>query len=484
MTTLRKAGVRAPTGGGPIMEVNVRRVASSLLFALFASPSLARIAGKVCENTCATANNGVCEDLDHGSCAFGSDCGDCGGEKHYCCETEITVCNDMSNATSDEALMSMVNHRLGNINESVTDPSIEPRHACVPITCTNYPGCGGCEDMPACLPMSGTDRACSLAACEVDDNFGHTENGIVSPNYTDSRFLFSFSRSVGDGNVALVPDWWYTADPSTCVLLEGNEQPWDEREPKVVFRGDTTSGDYNRFQKANNVTNKVMRKDFVAKVAGNGLFDVVHAGGGRGSGASGHMDNTEQLAHKCLLYLEGNDVGSSAYWIFGTGSLVLAPEILTSQSIWDIKPWVHYVPFKNDLSDVNEVAQKYCGADVTGVDNGGNTSLSELRALRLYSQKRSAGRVLSASAREQRASAGAGASALLPERLPKREASAVHLEEAPSDDVAADISTIVQTARAYHAEMCDYRKEAVRMYAVLRRYADVTSSGSRAASRR
>ena len=60
--------------------------------------------------------------------------------------------------------------------------------------------------------------------------------------------------------------------------------------------------------------------------------------------------------HKYLIYLEGNDAGSNPRWIFSTQCVVFAPDIFTSELTWHyhIKPWTHYIPFKHDLSDLEE----------------------------------------------------------------------------------------------------------------------------------
>lgn len=65
----------------------------------------------------------------------------------------------------------------------------------------------------------------------------------------------------------------------------------------------------------------------------------------------------EQLASKFLLSLEGNDVASGLKWMMASNSTVIMPKP-TCESWFcegELVPWVHYVPVRHDLADLNEV---------------------------------------------------------------------------------------------------------------------------------
>lgn len=58
---------------------------------------------------------------------------------------------------------------------------------------------------------------------------------------------------------------------------------------------------------------------------------------------------------KYLVVLRGLDVGSSFYWTMNSGSLGLVMETpFESFASVHFEPWIHYVPFKEDLSDFEE----------------------------------------------------------------------------------------------------------------------------------
>ena len=67
----------------------------------------------------------------------------------------------------------------------------------------------------------------------------------------------------------------------------------------------------------------------------------------------------QMLSYKALIFLEGNDVSSGLKWGLYSKSVVLMPRpIFTSWAMEELlEPWVHYVPIKEDLSDVEEKIQ-------------------------------------------------------------------------------------------------------------------------------
>ena len=62
------------------------------------------------------------------------------------------------------------------------------------------------------------------------------------------------------------------------------------------------------------------------------------------------------LNHKVLLAVEGNDVPSSLRWMMQANSVVLMapPTCETNFCETLLRPWVHYVPLKEDMTDLRE----------------------------------------------------------------------------------------------------------------------------------
>ena len=67
------------------------------------------------------------------------------------------------------------------------------------------------------------------------------------------------------------------------------------------------------------------------------------------------LSQQDMLNYKYLLVLRGSDVASSFYWTMNSGSLGLVMEgYFDSFASAHFKPWEHYVPFKADLSDLED----------------------------------------------------------------------------------------------------------------------------------
>ena len=68
------------------------------------------------------------------------------------------------------------------------------------------------------------------------------------------------------------------------------------------------------------------------------------------------MEIQEMLSYKAILFLEGNCVSSGLKWGLYSQSVVLMPRpTITSWAMEELlEPWMHYVPLKDDLSDVEE----------------------------------------------------------------------------------------------------------------------------------
>nr|WP_255720244.1 glycosyl transferase family 90 [Acuticoccus kalidii] len=67
----------------------------------------------------------------------------------------------------------------------------------------------------------------------------------------------------------------------------------------------------------------------------------------------------EHLQSKYLLSLEGNDVATGLKWMLASNSVVIMPPPLIQTWACEglLKPFVHYVPVRQDLADLEDVYQ-------------------------------------------------------------------------------------------------------------------------------
>lgn len=65
----------------------------------------------------------------------------------------------------------------------------------------------------------------------------------------------------------------------------------------------------------------------------------------------------ELLGCKFIISVEGNDVATNLKWIMASNSLCIKPESKVESWLMEglLKPWVHYVPVKDDFSDLLEI---------------------------------------------------------------------------------------------------------------------------------
>jgi len=122
----------------------------------------------------------------------------------------------------------------------------------------------------------------------------------------------------------------------------GRDVPWDVRKSTVVWRGSTTGSG--------------LRRDFVHALSKRGhdvAFDKVVQGKHdwitRSDMLRPPLTLSQQLQHRYLLSLPGNDVASGLKWNLISGSVVIMPTPRKETWLMEgrLKPWVHYIPCEN-----------------------------------------------------------------------------------------------------------------------------------------
>ncbi|MEO1330695.1 MAG: glycosyl transferase family 90, partial [Pseudomonadota bacterium] len=146
------------------------------------------------------------------------------------------------------------------------------------------------------------------------------------------------------------------------------DMPFDDKETRLVFRGATTgkwpkpdvrhpvTGVRYRFAKQLPTLVEDKRID-----AGFTLFEPHVAKQDRDELAAcgavcDRISVAEQLQCKYLLSLEGHDVASGLKWMLASNSVVLTtrPRYVSWLMEDTLVPYKHYVPIKDDLSDISQ----------------------------------------------------------------------------------------------------------------------------------
>jgi hypothetical protein len=152
-------------------------------------------------------------------------------------------------------------------------------------------------------------------------------------------------------------------------LVPRNDRSWSQKTDTAVFRGAATGNGQLAHGGVNQTLDclELPRCQLVYQYASSKLVDAkltklldrlppVYRGVRLTAAVA---DLSEMLAHKGILILEGNDVSSGLKWALLSQSVVLmpAPEYTSWAMEELLEPWMHYIPLKSDLSNVEEMVQ-------------------------------------------------------------------------------------------------------------------------------
>lgn len=209
-----------------------------------------------------------------------------------------------------------------------------------------------------------------------------TETGAVQP-------VFSFNRIEGAVGRILwpLPEYQSIDSPEFLGNLDPTRIPWSQKRDQVAWRGSAggranPKGDVRHertrlmpllkkvkrgevsVDKARMLLKQFPRHRFIDKYINDPRFDIGFVEGNRFT-----LRNEPLLApleksrvpredfqeFKYLAVLRGLDIGSSFFWTMNSGSLGLVMETpFESFASCHFKPWKHYVPFREDLSDFED----------------------------------------------------------------------------------------------------------------------------------
>ena len=151
----------------------------------------------------------------------------------------------------------------------------------------------------------------------------------------------------------------------TCKRI-AKKFPWSKKNSRIFWRGSSTGASITlqnytelpRF-KLTSYSNRYPWLDARFTQFVQGSPEVYEAMALGGNGLSRHVSIKNHFAYKYLLDIDGNSCTfSRCRWILLSNSTLLKP---ASQNIqWyykTLKPYIHYVPLREDLSDLQEVYQ-------------------------------------------------------------------------------------------------------------------------------
>lgn len=171
------------------------------------------------------------------------------------------------------------------------------------------------------------------------------------------------SRVIGDPNGILLPlsrerHWGWRPE-----VIASIDTKWSNKQPTMVWRGITSGAEGVESQRAILVKRWIdhsPQMDIAFSHTTPELNEVL------GPWVRGKLSIKEQLRHAFILAIEGNDVATNLKWILLSRSVPIMPHprfetwLLESQ----LKPWIHYVPVRDDFEDLAEVLA-WCQANMS-----------------------------------------------------------------------------------------------------------------------
>jgi len=129
--------------------------------------------------------------------------------------------------------------------------------------------------------------------------------------------------------------------------VRDNDIPYANKKNSIVWRGASTG-----FNKRNPVIERYYNHPIF-----NIKFSKIIHGKVSKYPEQGSLSMKEQLEYKFILSIEGNDVASGLKWqLYSNSVVIMAKPTCISWAMEDkLMPYVHYIPVKDDHSDLEEV---------------------------------------------------------------------------------------------------------------------------------
>jgi len=203
-------------------------------------------------------------------------------------------------------------------------------------------GDGWSSDASDCIPMF------------VQEKYVHSSGGILAPSRSTNGI---FDRSRRD----------YLYDKNVKIATRAHEVEFTHKKDMAFFRGSTTGGLYTsenwkNFQRSKIVQVSLKRPDLLdARFTVNTQADAkaweeMVAHNFTGAFVKQEVDATN---YKMVVVPDGNSVPDRLMSLLAANVVVLKPSSV-NEEYWyrELVPWEHYIPFKQDVSDLESVLEE------------------------------------------------------------------------------------------------------------------------------
>jgi len=180
----------------------------------------------------------------------------------------------------------------------------------------------------------------------------------------------SWETQVNWSGIKIVPDLYYF----TSRGYEGSfigDMPWMDRQNKIIWRGSTTGLFYQKLEDLDRLPRYRLCSTMarLGDIADVGFTGVVQASDDQQEGAirdrligenlfRSFIPMSDMAQCRYVLDIDGNSNSWNFIEKMRLGCCLLRVESHWRQWFWPrMRPWVHYVPIANDLSDLAEIVR-------------------------------------------------------------------------------------------------------------------------------
>lgn len=181
--------------------------------------------------------------------------------------------------------------------------------------------------------------------------------------------IFSFGKHKGNHFIVTIPDWEMLSDyesrfnPQIETAIK--KFPWEEKEDIAFWRGSTTGGNYSLPS-----WRDFPRVKLVYLSKNHDCIDAKFTNYPQGAASNKELlsdksilgefiSPEDSLQYRYLIDIDGNAcTWSRLYWILRSNCVPFKQQ--SQNTMWyhrALKPFVHFVPYANDLSDLSEMIQ-------------------------------------------------------------------------------------------------------------------------------
>lgn len=220
------------------------------------------------------------------------------------------------------------------------------------------------EPYPALYPKNKNGLPPKLSQQYMNKKYTPVLSPYSNENYADIPFI-------------IPEDWKLATNINDYTILESDRVEWDHKQETAIFRGSATGS----VEFKNNQRLQITKLDYEWNTNKPGLLDAGIVSWNTRDKIDSNLTITyikpsimhemdiflkpripmnKQLSYKYIINIDGHSASNRFSYLLQSGCLILNVEshyVIGNQRWYNhlLKPYVHYVPIKYDLSDLEEI---------------------------------------------------------------------------------------------------------------------------------